>query len=80
MPDSLPYKDDLDVYLVDEWDPNFKFDNEAAEMESEEYEEDEEDELYLEDAEGEDDEEHWMPNYLHLLCFSFHLHRFQQTY
>jgi hypothetical protein len=61
IPDTPPYEDDLDVYLVDERDPNFKFDNEAAEMESEEYEEDEEDELYSEDAEGEDDvndEEH----------------------
>ena len=56
-PTPPPYEDDLDIYLVDEQDPNSKFDNEAAEMEGEEDEEDEEDELYSEDAEGDDDEE-----------------------
>ena len=59
-----PSENDLGEYLVDNQNPNFEFDNRAAEMEDEEGKgsdsDEEEDKLYSEDAEGEEaDEELW---------------------
>ena len=54
-PETPPYEPDLDIFLVDEWDPNFKVDEAVGDEEWDDLDDsDEEDELYSENDEDEE--------------------------